>query len=113
MIEDYRFGKIVINGNTYTSDVIVTKTKIFPSWWRKEGHKVYWIDLEKFITPDIKIVILGTGASGLMQPTAELKEKLKEKGIKLIALPTKEAIKVFNDYLKKEEEILGGFHLTC
>ncbi|HDD35793.1 MAG TPA: hypothetical protein ENF30_03215 [Candidatus Desulfofervidus auxilii] len=113
MIEQYHFGHIVINGKAYNSDVIVTKDNVFSSWWRKEGHKVYWEDLERFITPEIKTVILGTGASGLMQPTTELKQKLAERGIELIAMPTKKAIEVFNSYIKEKKEVLGGFHLTC
>jgi len=113
MIEQYSFGQITINGHTYRQDVVIKGQKIFPSWWRKEGHKVYWEDLQEFITPEIEIVILGTGHSGLMQPTQQLKDRLQEKGIILIAEPTKKAIKTFNSYIQTGKAVLGGFHLTC
>jgi len=31
-ISDYRFGRIVIDGKTYTSDVIVYPDRVDPSW---------------------------------------------------------------------------------
>lgn len=113
MIEKYSFGQITIDGHTYWQDVVIKGQEVFSPWWRKEGHKVYWEDLKEFITPETEIVVLGTGSSGLMQPTRGLREKLQEKGITLVAVPTKEAIKAFNSYIQTGKAVLGAFHLTC
>ncbi|MCD6319278.1 MAG: Mth938-like domain-containing protein [Candidatus Desulfofervidaceae bacterium] len=113
MIEGYSFGKITINGHTYWQDVVIKDQEVFSPWWRKEGHKVYWEDLKEFITPETEIVVLGTGSSGLMRPTQQLREKLQERGITLVAMPTREAVKVFNSHIGERKAVLGAFHLTC
>lgn len=33
-IEDYEFGRITIDGATYTSDVIIRPEGVDDSWWR-------------------------------------------------------------------------------
>ena len=43
-VEHYSFGRITIDGKTYTSDVIVIKGEV-RSWWRKEGHRVALDDI--------------------------------------------------------------------
>ncbi|MEA1932944.1 MAG: Mth938-like domain-containing protein [Thermodesulfobacteriota bacterium] len=40
MIDNYSFGKIVINGQVYTSDLKIVKGRVYSGWWRKSGHSV-------------------------------------------------------------------------
>ncbi len=35
-IDHYVFGKMVVDGKTYTSDLIVYPDRVDPSWWRPE-----------------------------------------------------------------------------
>ena len=44
-IEDYRFGRVVIDGRAYTSDVIVFPDRVKDNWWRNEGHELCPADL--------------------------------------------------------------------
>lgn len=61
--------------------------------------------------PDI--IVIGTGASGLMKVAAGLQQSLKEQGIELIAQPTGEAYKTFNMLVQQNKSAAGCFHLTC
>ena len=81
-IESYSFGHIVINGTNYTKDVIIYPDgRIESPWWRNQGHELALIDLQDLIATSPEIIICGTGAMGLMQPSAELKEYLNREGI--------------------------------
>ncbi|MGB9440927.1 MAG: hypothetical protein WCB15_23500, partial [Desulfobacterales bacterium] len=40
MIEKYSFGKIVVNGVTYTNDIKIVQGRVVSDWWRKKGHSV-------------------------------------------------------------------------
>ncbi len=42
----YDFGKIVVDGETHTRDVIIHPGRVEGSWWRKEGHRLQVDDLE-------------------------------------------------------------------
>jgi hypothetical protein len=52
MIEKYSFGKIVVNGVTYTNDIKIVQGRVVSEWWRKKGHSVYLLwknhDLYRF-----------------------------------------------------------------
>jgi len=75
MIESYDFGKIKIDGKIYTRDLIVFPNEV-KEWRRDESHWVGINDLGEIIEKQPKIVIFGTGYSGIMEVSDEAKEHL-------------------------------------
>ena len=112
LIESYSFGSITINGKTYSADVIIYQDIINDRWWRKSGHLLQIEDLKDIIVYNPEILIVGTGAHGLMKISDETKNYLKLKGIELITADTEKACKIYND-LKGKRKVVGAFHLTC
>ncbi len=114
MIEDYSFGRMVINGKTYSADLIIyPDDRIQESWWRLEGHRLQLADLEKLLQAEPEIIVAGTGASGMMKPAAGLTALLRERGIELICQPTATACATFNELRQHHKNGAGCFHLTC
>lgn len=115
MIEFYDFGVMVVNGKRYTNDLIVFPEKVLDGWWRKEGHQLCVKDLKEVLSqiPLPEVLVVGTGYSGLVKVLPEVEKTLKERGIKLIIQPTKEAYKTFNELLRAGKRAVGAFHLTC
>jgi hypothetical protein len=37
-LEDYRFGRVTVNGSVETRDLIVLPDRVVTNWWRREGH---------------------------------------------------------------------------
>lgn len=109
-IEEYSFGRIVIDGKTYNDDVILLGEKVIPSWWRKRGHRVVVDDLNKILDYDPAILIIGTGSSGRVKVPSKLPRRLD---FEVESYPTKKACKRYNELLRKEKKLAGGFHLTC
>ena len=60
-IDSYSFGIIMIDGKTYTSDVIVFPERVFSPWWRKEGHFLRMEDLAEVLREKPDIIVIGTG----------------------------------------------------
>ena len=112
-IEQYQFGEIVINSKTYISDVIIYPDRVESDWWRKEGHKLQVVDIVEVLEFQPEVIIIGTGASGLMSVANEVKESARVKNIELIILPTNAAVKKFNELLQQKKKPVGCFHLTC
>lgn len=110
MIERYEFGKIVVKGKTYTSDILIFDEEVRENWWRKEGHRLSIEDLEEVLKFKPEVLIVGTGYNGRMVVPEDLKKFLGERGIQTIALPTQEAVRVFNETRVRKA---GAFHLTC
>jgi hypothetical protein len=37
-IDSYKFGRIVIDGQAYSRDVIILPDRVIRDWWRDSGH---------------------------------------------------------------------------
>lgn len=113
MIDSYSFGKIVIDGVEYSSDLKIIKGKVIPNWLRKSGHRVEIGDVEDIFKEKPGILVLGKGKPGLMKPAESFKKKIKENGIELIVEGTSKAIRTYNRLYREGRDVAAGFHLTC
>jgi hypothetical protein len=115
MIDGYTFGQVVVDGKKYTSDLIITAEGILANWWRKSGHELCVEDIRDSLSPGIETLIVGTGAYGMVKILPETKQFLKDKGIELIAQPTKEACETFNRICSagERDKVVVALHLTC
>jgi len=112
MIESYAFGSMVVDGQTYSSDLIIFPEKINTSWWRKSGHRLSLEDLKDVFEEKPEVLVIGTGFNGLMKVDEEVKSEAQAKGIALIIEKTEKAVQKFNVMASKKKAI-GAFHLTC
>jgi len=103
---------MVINGQEYTSDLIIFPGRIKSSWWRITGHKLCLQDLESVIKEEPEVLVIGTGFTGLMKVEEEIRNYTHEKDIILIVEKTKKATQTFNE-LAPTKKTVGAFHLTC
>ncbi len=112
VIDSYQFGRIVISGRSYTSDVVIYPDRVEDNWYRKTGHQLYLDDLNEVIAGNPEVLIVGTGAFGLVKVLPEVKQSLDTQGIKLIAEPTDEACQIYNQ-LCQSQRVVAALHLTC
>ena len=112
-IESYSFGRMVIEGQQYTKDVIIFPDGfILSPWWRRQGHVLTADDLRELIKAAPEIIICGTGAMGVMRPAADLRDCLQAHNIEFIAQKSGKAVEIFNQ-LSGTRKTGGCFHLTC
>ena len=111
-IDTYSFGKIVINGKEYNSDVIIFADRVYSSWKRLKGHLLQLADINEILERNPDTVIIGTGAYGLMKIHTNVITKLKNRNIELIKEKTKEAIEIYNQ-ISPDRNVIAGLHLTC
>jgi hypothetical protein len=111
MIDEYSFGRIVINKKEYTHDVIILEGKII-DWWREEGHLCQLKDLSD-IPGSAEILVIGTGASGMMKVDSKVMDYFRQKRIKVIAEMTGDAVNTFNKLKGQNKKVAAALHLTC
>ncbi|MEA1939557.1 MAG: MTH938/NDUFAF3 family protein, partial [Candidatus Caldatribacteriota bacterium] len=112
MIENYSFGKITINRKKYNSDLIIYENSVDDTWWRKEGHNLRIEDIHIILDKNPEVLIIGTGAYGLMKVSSDLIEYLKSKNIRVIIKKTKDACDEYN-HLSQNKKVIAALHLTC
>ena len=111
-IDSYSFGKMVIEGKSFNSDLIIYPEKVDASWWRKVGHRVQLEDLTAVLTASPEVLIIGTGYMGLMKVPEELRKELRKKSTELYIEDSRRAVEIFNSINTKIKTI-AAFHLTC
>lgn len=116
-VEEYDFGRIVIDGKEYSKDVIIFPNRVESPWWRKKGHNLSMDDLETVIKYSPDELIIGKGANGIMKVPDKVVKKCEELGMKVTAKKTGKAVELLNENYEKADEsgkkVVGAFHLTC
>ena len=111
MINHYEFGTITIDGKRYDHDVIIFRGEV-RSWWRETSHNVSIKDIESLAKEKPKTIIFGTGASGVMNVSAEAEDYLRKNGIEVLKSRTSDAVNKFNK-LSSDPSVAAALHLTC
>ncbi len=112
IIDSYQFGQIVISGREFSSDVIIFPDRVKDDWWRKSGHQLYLEDIAGVTAEKPEVLVVGTGAYGLMKVQPEVKSAVDAQGIKLIVEATEKACHTYNQ-LCSSQRVVAALHLTC
>jgi hypothetical protein len=110
-IEGYSFGRIVVDGERQTRDVIVLPDRLVTNWWRANGHSLVLADLDDVLEELPERLVVGTGAYGRMRPEHETIERLRKRGVEVEALPTGEAVRRYGEL--DPAHTAAALHLTC
>jgi hypothetical protein len=110
MIDSYDFGRIIIDGRKFASDVVIFQDRINGNWWRKQGHLLSVDDVKEIVDTKPEVLVVGTGYSGFMKIHPQTEKYLRSIGIELIAAKTEKACKIYND-LSKSRRAVAAFHL--
>jgi hypothetical protein len=99
MIESYSFGSMTVLGESHRNDLKIIDNQIVGNWWRREGHALYAEDIDDILYSSVEML--------------EAAKAIEGRGIKLVALPTKDAVSIFNSLHAQGKRVAGAFHLTC
>jgi hypothetical protein len=114
-IDRFRSGSIRIDGETYEHDVVIESGRVRartkkPSkpFRHRFGHTP--LSVEEDIPWDCRLLIVGTGAEGSLPVMDEVREEAKRRKVRLVTVPTREAIGALRGGAKDTNAIL---HVTC
>jgi hypothetical protein len=112
MIESYRFGAVVINGQEYQEDLMLFADRVVPHWWRKEGHLLQLEDLKEALADPPEVLIVGAGSQQGLQVAQEVVTQTRQLGIELLVFDTRTACRTFNELVPRRR-VVAVLHLTC
>lgn len=113
MIQKYSFGSITVDGETYTSDVIVYRDRVQDKWLRNQGHSLCTEDITDILALKPDFLVVGCGRDGIMKVSDEIRKELEGDGIVLKSAPTDAAVAEYNKLVEEGKNVVGAFHLTC
>ena len=112
MFDAFSFGCITWNHELHNYDVVVIDSQLQERGPRPDNHLLQAAELQNYLSPNTKKVIVGTGASGVLQIAVGSKELLAQKNIELAAAPSAEAIELYNQEPNKST-VVAVIHSTC
>ena len=110
------WGKIDVEGAGTFRDA-----KLFPGgakkWdWRETGTEhtpgIQPIDVRELLDHGATTIVLSQGMLKRLEICPETLKLLRQQGVSVYVLPTREAVDLYND-LRKTEQVAGLFHTTC
>lgn len=110
-LEDYSFGRLVVDGSERTDDLIVLPDRVVTDWWRREGHSLAIEDFDEVLDELPERLVLGVGAYGRLHPDPEVIAELERRGTAVECLRTDEAIGRYREL--DERRTAAALHLTC
>ena len=113
--DSFTFGSVHVDGNAYNEDVVIDRGKIRkrkkkPSQKFREQFGHTPLSVEEDIPWKCSQLVIGTGAYGRLPVMQEVRDKAERRKIKLLILPTMEAIEKLNRNPNDTNAIL---HVTC
>ena len=113
--EKFSFGAIRIDGATYEHDVVIDRGEI--SKRQKKASKKFRdefghtpLSIEERIPWKCRRLVVGTGAYGRLPVMDEVEREALRRRVKLLVLPTVEAIEALQ---KNPEDTNAILHVTC
>jgi hypothetical protein len=110
-LKDYRFGRLTVDGQEHTRDLIVLPDRVVAGWWRREGHSLAMEDLDDVLDELPPRLVLGVGAYGRLHPDAAVIAELERRGVEVECLPTDAAVRRYGEL--DERRTAAALHLTC
>jgi hypothetical protein len=110
-IDDYGFGRIVVDGHEEHADVILLPGRTVTRWRRRRGHELVIDDLTDVLSELPERLVIGTGADGRMHADPAALEQLAVRGVAVELLPTGEAVRRFGEL--DPRRTAAALHLTC
>jgi hypothetical protein len=111
----FSFGSIEIDGATYEHDVVIdhgeiTKRRKGPSKGLRSRYGHTPLSLAEDIPWTCACLVIGSGADGRLPVMDDVSEEATRRGVRLLVLPTREAIQELDRLPSDTNAIL---HLTC
>jgi hypothetical protein len=110
-LEGYSFGRLTVDGEQHTRDLIVLPERVVSDWWRREGHSLVIEDLDEVLDELPARLVLGVGAYGRLRPDPGAVAELERRGIEVECLPTDAAVRRYGEL--DEHRTAAALHLTC
>lgn len=110
-LEGYSFGRLTVDGQEHTRDLIVLPERVVSDWWRREGHSLVIEDLDEVLDELPARLVLGVGAYGRLRPDPRAVVELERRGVEVECLPTDAAVRRYGEF--DERRTAAALHLTC
>jgi hypothetical protein len=110
-VEGYEFGRVIVDGDVHSRDLIVLPGRVLSDWRRRKGHGLVLEDLAEVLDELPARLVIGTGAYGRLEPDPDALDAIRRRGIEVDAVRTGAAVSLFAEL--DPTRTAAALHLTC
>lgn len=111
MIDRFEFGSIVLDGETYRSDIVILPDGSLEPWHGANDDRRAIEGIERVVEAGPATVVVGLGTAGGMALTPEMRARFEKAGIELIACRTHKACDTYRR-LRRKRRLAAILHVT-
>ena|GEM_PF-475202 len=112
MIDRFEFGTIVIDGQSYESDMIIFPDGAVEQWQHKDEHILRPRDVDKIVKAEPEAVIIGLGTVGNLKMRPKTEKSFQEAGIEVMTYRTSKAVETYKE-LRGQRRLAAVMHVHC
>ena len=112
-INSFDFGSVKINNKKYRNDVIVSYKGNVQEVETQLRHLISKREFSLLLYDQPEMIVVGNGVEGDMQMSPDVLKIAQQKNIKVIDLPSAEAVKKFNKLVGSGKKVVAYIHSTC
>ena len=111
MINEFEFGTIVIDDQTYNENVTILPNGTVKRWRPKEEHVLRHGDMKEILKAKPEVVIIGLGTVGNLVVRPKVEKRLQKAGIEVLAYRTSKACDAYRE-LRTQRPVAAILHIT-
>ena len=112
MIDEFKYGFFKVDRKEHYGDIKIINDKV-KQWPSRERFILRKEDLKDIIEAKPDILIIGTGATGLLQVSKELQMELQQLRIKIYIEKTVQACQRYNKLKRELKNVHALLCATC
>lgn len=103
-IQEYKLGSFIIEGRQFIGNIKIFGSKV--RYWEKPENQSFDIkDLQELIDFKPEVLVIGTGAAGLLKIPDAVRRFVMENGISFHTGKTQDMVKKINELDKNKKKI--------
>lgn len=117
-IEHFSWGSFVINGQEHSpsagvgKDIRLIGEKV-SVWSERQGHRLKKSMITGIYDSDVDVLVLGLGVHGRLKCPGKVKKAIRQHDLTLIAKPTPDACRTYNELYREGKNVALLAHGTC
>jgi polyphosphate kinase 2 (PPK2 family) len=112
IVDQFEYGSIVIDGQTYESNVIIFPDGAVEQWQPKGEPILGPKHVAKVIKAKPEVVVIGLGTVGNLRVHPKVEKRFQKAGIEVLAYRTRKASEIYKE-LRNERKVAAVLHITA
>ena len=112
MIDEFKYGFFRVDKKEHYGDIKILNDRV-KQWSNRERFTLRREDILDLMTAKPEILVIGTGATGLLKVSDELQMELRQLGIKAHIEKTVKACELYNKLRKERKNVHALLCATC